>query len=192
MTAEEQWVVSEEIEETEEFSSQTIKQTQTFIIVGVLDPRSQEHVSMYRAIADGILSQSRGIYIDPITGVSMPIPEAMAKGLIQVEYTNTHVEEGDLIKRGILLVNGSHDVVSYSVRSVTDPNSGEKISLKDAVDRGIIDQVNGMYVNPKTGMKIPVSVAVEKGFLEVDKVDVKRREAAPLRHGQRHSAARRV
>ena len=172
---EEEWV-TEEYEEPEEFSSQTIKKTQTFVIVGVKDPRSEEQVSLYRAIADGIVSQSRGIYIDPITGHTMPIPEAMAKGLIMVEYTNEHVEEGDLIKNGILRIHAANDIFNYSVLSVVDPNTGQKISLKDAVDKGVIDQVHGMYVNPKTGIKIPISAAAEKGFLEVDKMDVKRRE----------------
>jgi hypothetical protein len=167
---EEEWV-TQEYEEPEEFSSQTIKETQTFVIVGVMDPRSQEHVSLYRAIADGIISQSRGIYIDPITGHTIPIPEAMAKGLILVEYTNKRVVEGDLIKRGILQVHTPHEDLAYSVRSVVDPNTGEKISLTDAVDRGIIDQATGMYVNPKTGLRISLAAAAEKGFLEVDKVD---------------------
>ena len=55
--------VSEEtVEEShfeEEVSEQTIRETQTFVIKGVHDPRSDSVISIYEAIADGIISQTQ-------------------------------------------------------------------------------------------------------------------------------------
>ena len=70
----------------------------------------------------------------------MPIPEAMEKGLILVEYTNTHVENDD-IKRGVITTRNVKETVSYSIRGVIDPISGETITVAEAVKLGIIDEV---------------------------------------------------
>ncbi len=162
---------TQEMTEEEEFSTQTIKETQTFVIVGVLDPRTDEHISIYRAVADGIVSQTEGIYKDPITGETMPIPEAMNRGLILVEFTNRKVEAGDLIRKGILRTTTRKDTMSYSVSSVTDPVTGRKISVTEAVRRGIIDQAKGQYINPLTGETMTLTEAIENGLLNVKEVD---------------------
>ena len=70
--------------------------------------------SYYRAIADGIISQTKGIYINPDTGDSMPIPEAMNKGLILVEFTNTSIDHEN-IKKGILTTTTNLEHVTYTV-----------------------------------------------------------------------------
>ena len=46
----------------------------------------------------------------------MPIPEAMNKGLILVEYSNKKVEAGELIKRGFIRTTTSLEVVTYCVK----------------------------------------------------------------------------
>ena len=40
-------------------SEQTIRETQTFVITGVHDPRQDSVISIYEAIADGIISQTQ-------------------------------------------------------------------------------------------------------------------------------------
>lgn len=45
-----------------------------------------------------------------------------------------------------------------------DPATGEKISVSEAIDRGIIDEKSGKYVkNAETGEKYNLSDAVDKG-----------------------------
>ena len=51
-----------EVEETtieDEFSEQTIKETQTFVITGVIDPRNDKEISIYEAINTGVISQTQ-------------------------------------------------------------------------------------------------------------------------------------
>ena len=58
----------------------------------------------------------QGLYRNPETGSSMPIPEAMNKGLILVEYSNKKVEAGELIKRGFIRTTTSLEVITYCVK----------------------------------------------------------------------------
>ena len=53
---------------------------------------------------------------------------------------------------------------------VTDPTSGEEISLREAIDRGIVDQSRGTYNNPRTGVSVPIPVAVNQGRIKVEVV----------------------
>jgi dystonin len=144
------------------------RETQTFVIKGVIDPRTKEEVSIYQAIHDGIISQAQGLYVNPKTGESMPIPEAMNKGLILVEFTNKTVETGELIKRGIIKTTTTEECISYSVLGVVDPVTGKKLSISEAIDKGIIDPKTGRYVNPLTGATMTLSDAIEKGLLDVE------------------------
>lgn len=153
------------INEDDVYSSQTIKETKTFVIVGVMDPRDNEQISIYRAINEGIISQAQGIYKNPDTGESMPIPEAMNKGLILVEFVNESIEKGAL-KRGIITTTTTKETISYSVQSVTDPITGKQISVADAVSKGIIDQKSGRYINPITGESMSIADAIKHGFVE--------------------------
>ena len=83
----------------------------------------------------------------------MPIPEAMNQGLILVEFTNKKVEMGELIKKGIITTTTTMESISYSVQNVVDPVTGRRITVAEAINKGIIDQANGKYVNPITGEK---------------------------------------
>ena len=58
----------------------------------------------------------QGLYRNPVTGTSMPIPEAMNRGLILVEFTNKSVEAGELIRRGIITVSTNVETITYSVQ----------------------------------------------------------------------------
>ena len=157
------------------YSSQTIKQTQTFVIVGVIDPRTEQNISIYRAIADGVISRTNGLYCNPDTGESMPIPEAMTRGLIKVEFTDTSVEMGELVTQGIIRATTSTEIVSYMVHKVVDPVTGNLISILEAVDSGIIDLTLGQYHNTVTGERISIPDAIERGLLQVEVVDTQPR-----------------
>lgn len=153
------------------YSSQTIKQTQTFVIVGVIDPRTDEEISIFHAIQDSVISRAHGLYCNPVTGISMPIPEAMNRGLIKVEYTDTSIEMGELVTQGIIRATTSTEVVSYMVHKVVDPETSDLISILEAVQRGIIDLALGQYHNTVTGERLSIPDAIEQGLLQVEVAD---------------------
>jgi len=104
----------------------------------------------------------------------MPIPEAMNKGLIVVERTNRIVEMGELIKSGIIRTTTKREVVTYSVLSIRDPSSSEKMSVAEALRRGVINQDAGRYVTDlRSGESISIPAAIDHGLLEVEVIDKK-------------------
>lgn len=67
------------------------------------------------------------------------------QGLIIVEYTNTSLVR-EAIQRGIITTTTTTESVSYSVKSVVHPVTGDLISVLQAVEEGIIDPTNGRLV----------------------------------------------
>jgi len=103
-------------------------------------------ISIYQAFADGIISHHQGVYRDPVSGEGMPIPEAMNKGLILVERMNRIVEMGELIKSGIIRTTTKRETVTYSVLSIRDPSSYEKIGVAEALRRGNVSISISVYL----------------------------------------------
>ena len=145
----------------------TSKETNTFVIVGIVDPVTGKQISIYKAINDGIICQKRGVYVNPTTGQSMPIPEAMSKGLILVEYTNTG-NDINAVEKGVITTTTTMETVTYSVTGVIDPTTRQRISVKEAIKKGILDQGKGLYMNPRTGKSISLTDAIDRGLVIVE------------------------
>lgn len=60
----------------------------------------------------------------------------------------------------------------YIIKAVRDPRrgGGERISLRHAVEVGIMDMEHGIYTNPDTRESIPIAVALSEGDIQVDYV----------------------
>ena len=98
----------------------------------------------------------------------------MNKGLILVERTDRIVEMGELIKSGIIRTTTKRETVTYSVLSIRDPSSSAKMSVAEALRRGVINQAAGRYVTDlRSGESISIPAAIDRGFLEVEVVDKK-------------------
>ena len=54
------------------------------MIGSVTDPRDNSMITFEQALSDGVLDMTQGQYINPRTGSSKPISQAMSEGLIQV------------------------------------------------------------------------------------------------------------
>ncbi len=54
------------------------------MIRSVIDPRDQNEISLQQAIMLGVINPESGLYINPDTNESQPIPTAMTEGLIKV------------------------------------------------------------------------------------------------------------
>ena len=54
------------------------------LTVGVLDPRTGKEVSIEEAVQLGLVNYPKGLYYDPVTGVSVSITQAIADGHMKV------------------------------------------------------------------------------------------------------------
>jgi hypothetical protein len=155
--------------ETEQIQSAELEEKKTFIIRSVINPYDDNEISLQEAIVDGFIRPTEGAYVNPRTGITIPIPEAMSKGLIKVSFTTTRRGQEKRSSMGIITVKTIREPLRpYIVMSVIDPQTGEKITQREAAKRDILHEHRGIYVNTKTGERMLVSEAIEKHLMEVE------------------------
>ena len=139
-----------------------------YTIQSAVDPTTGEMVGVAYAIQHGVIDQANGEYVGVKDGVAcrMAISEAVAAGLVTAEVT----EVTDAI-----VTSGSKFVEvkrKFAIRSVTDPESGRRLSVGEAVARGIVDQARGLYVNPATRDTMLLTEAIQRHLVEGDETTV--------------------
>ncbi|XP_074648651.1 uncharacterized protein LOC141904089 [Tubulanus polymorphus] len=164
-------------EECVEYTSTTVEETSKYVITGVVDPRNQEKISIQEAIAAGIINQGKGVYVDPKTTETIPIPEAMSQGLIIAEMVDTKVGKEHTEKTRVYRTRITENM-SYRITGVIDPRTRREVPVSHAVNIGLLDEDNALYIHPITGEKLSIQKAVDRGLLLV--VDVMGPDHIPL------------
>ncbi|KAI0979735.1 hypothetical protein GJ496_009746, partial [Pomphorhynchus laevis] len=157
-----------ESKESTEMETSSIKHViQRFIINKVIDPRDGKVIGGLQAQAEGILSYTQGLYIDPDTKQGISIREAIDKTLIEVELINQTSDEQfelELITDSLL----ERRITTFNIFNVIDPIIEQNISAQEAVNRGILDSDTKTYFNAGTGQYYELLDALAKGFLQAD------------------------
>ena len=144
-----------------------VKETRAFSIVGVIEPKSMEKLSVSDAISKGILNQEKGLYYGfDAFGRSKPmkISEAIEKGFVIVEDIGDVTFDPNVMLR---------ETKSYILKTVIHPETNRHMNIAEAVSEGIIDESAGLYVNPRTNEKMPIDEAIEKGLIFAKLASVK-------------------
>lgn len=141
--------------------------TVKYPVEGVIDPKTGEWIGVKEAITSRIIDPRTGLYTNPLTGEQMSIMEAVQNGYL--------VADPSLLDE-ITEENGMYTCVdfsdiSYDVVAVLNPSTGEEMTLKRAVQDGVVDPANSLYRNPHTGETMAVSEAIKKGLIKVRLVD---------------------
>ncbi|XP_052234757.1 dystonin-like isoform X4 [Dreissena polymorpha] len=142
-------------------------ETMLYPVEGVIDSKTGEWVGVKEAITAGIIDPRTGQYTNPLTGEKMSILEAVQSGYL--------VADPALLDE-ITEENGMYTCVDFSdisheVLSVMNPSTGEELTLKRAIQDGVIDPANSLYRNPHTGETMSVQDAIKKGLIKVRPVD---------------------
>jgi len=141
-------------------ATKSLPETKSYTVVGAIDPDSKRRVDTSIALQRGIIDQANGLYLgkdDAGNKFQIPISEAVKRGLV---FTGT---DGSVaVQEGPRFVNTTK---TFSVQSVVDPTTGKEISITEAVQRGIVDQNKGLYINPTTGETVPIMEAVSRGLV---------------------------
>jgi len=153
---------------TSTFTSTEQEEKKTFVITGVVDPKSGDEVSMHQAVMMGIIDSTNGTYNDARTGTSLPIPVAMSQGFIKVEFTTTKKSAEKRHDIGLITLKTHKESRPYSVKSVVDAKTDQHLTVDDAIRKGILDQQNSVYVNPVDGVSMSLADALDSGLLIVE------------------------
>ena len=141
------------------------EENKRYVIKAVVDPRTNEDISMKDAIASGIIIKEAGIYMNPDSGSYLSIQEAMGKNLIKVEFVSTRKTAEKVTAIGLIRIKTRVDNRPYSISNVTDSFTGEVISFEEAKERGVIDEEHGFYIIGATGEKITLDSAIDKNWV---------------------------
>lgn len=154
-------------------STSLIRETRSYHLLGVRDYLNDREVSVQEAIRAGILDKQNGQYINRKTNEIFSISEAIAQGHIRAQplpvesSTTTTSEENATMKRGTV-----KETKTYTLKSAIHPKTRQEIPIRAAIDEGIIDHARGFYVNSLTGENLPISVAIEKGLIFTELIDL--------------------
>ena len=145
-------------------------ETQSMSVRLVRDPSTGELIMPTEAIKRKILDPYKGQFIDPLSGERLPISEAIKKRFVIVENLNDissinnsfseRTNESNLISTNLV-----RETRSYHLLSVFDPSKNDEITIKEAINRGILDRQRGLYIHPLTNEQFSISDAINKGVI---------------------------
>lgn len=133
----------------------TCKDTRPYTIMKVIDPSTEEELSVEQAEGKGIINESKGTYKTE-TGDVITIRDAIHSGLVIAEFNEGENGEG----------HEETQVKTYAVHGVVDQRRKMKVSFTEAVEDGLLDQQDGQYVHNVSGVKVPVPEAIMRGFIK--------------------------
>ena len=154
--------------EATSYTSSSGEVRQKFSIKSVIDPETQEEISMDEAVKRGVVDPNKGLYCDDRRGVNMPIAEAMQKGFILVESTQTKKTREMVQAVGVVTVTFTRETRPYTIRRVLDPRNDMEITVDEARELDIFSADRGVWRNPDTGEETSIENAIDCGGLIVD------------------------
>ena len=119
---------------------------------------------MQQAVLLGIINNQQGLYVDSKRQVSMPIPEAMNQGFIKVEFSTTRKSKEKLSDVGLMTIKTQRESRHYTLVGVIDWQSGQHLSVDDAIQAGMLDQQRGVYCQAG-GREMSLAEALDAGYL---------------------------
>ena len=123
---------------------------------------------MQQAVEMGIINNNEGTYVNPDTGISMPIPAAMSAGQIVVELTSTKKSKERKRDIGLITIRTQRESRPYTVRGVIDAKTEKKLTVEEAVAKAILNQKRGTYFNTMDKRDMTLADAIDSGLLMVE------------------------
>jgi hypothetical protein len=114
----------------------------------IIDPLTGESLTLAQAIGCGLVDIKTGQFVDPRTNQRMTLQEAAELGYID---------------SGIL-----HKLMGLC--GLVDPQTGEELTFLEAIKRGYYDLSKGVFIHPQTGEPITPEQAIRLGLSTKHKV----------------------
>ena len=147
-------------------------ETQAMSLRSVKDTTSGEFLVPTEAIKRKILEPYKGLYTDPSSGERLSISEAIKRGLVIVEIlndvsnNNSNISISDRsLDSSLISTNLVRETKSYHLLGVFCPIKGDEVSVKEAIQRGLLDRQRGVYIHPITNEHFSISDAINKGII---------------------------
>ena len=172
--------VSESSQATHEPSDNKITSSRHTVMTleSVIDPISGKNISVQDAIQRGLLDLENGTFKDPITNTIMSIDEAIKLGFLKTKLGEPELQSGKRERLNSLHIDDDLDAQEdmaveeireetkkFEISGVTDPITGKMIDLNEALLKGIVNEEQGIFKNPQTGVTMPITEALNQGLI---------------------------
>ncbi|XP_050389840.2 dystonin isoform X2 [Patella vulgata] len=166
---EEEWTMSTEYEETitDQVQTSVEEEQHTFVITGVVDPRTDERLSLQQAIMMNIVDQAKGTYTNPLTRKTIPMSQAMNEGLIVMDFISKTKIREEKKEFGLITVKVTRENRPYTILSVVDPATEQNLTVAQAVEKKILNTRESTY-KTEHGEKMSVADAISSGLVRVE------------------------
>ena len=108
----------------------------------ILDRYSRETFSLSEAMDRGLIN-SRGDFVHPQTNMVMTMHEALNTGVAQLITDN----------------------IDFAPKGVLDTKTGEKLTIREALQCGLIQPKSGMFLDKQSNRTMSLDDAVRKGYM---------------------------
>ncbi|CAH1802722.1 unnamed protein product [Owenia fusiformis] len=138
---------------------------QTLEIKTVIDLSTGEEIPVADAVERGIIDPQKGVFINTITGEEIKLDDAVDKGLVTTGEVSSPLPLQESQSYGIPIQSPSK-IANYKVHGVTDTTTGEKLSVSQAVQQGILNPSSGEYMDPSTDERMSIGDAIKRGLID--------------------------
>ena len=136
--------------------------TKSYTIKSVIDPRSGEEIPISDAVRHQIVDKVKAEYWNMKTDERISIDDAIMRGLVNIKRVEDSAKKEALVEAATKV---------YSLKWVTDPCTGEKYNPIEAERRGLINKIQGIYMDPVSGMKMSIRDAIAQGYIEAEELE---------------------
>merc|ERR1712226_1264415 len=137
------------------------RNTKPYTITQVIDPRTDEEISVDEAERRGVFSKETGIWSNPATSEKFAIQDAIDCGGLKVEYGE---QEEEPEEAGV-------DIKHFAVFGVLDRRKDKRVPFHEAAKQGLIDKEEGTYYDNKEGKTLDVVEAFRLGFVKARTIE---------------------
>lgn len=141
----------------------------------VIDPNTGEPMSLAEALARGLIDPNSFV-LDPVTKEKITLSNAVRNGVIDVNKGKIiNQDSGEAVPldakavgRNVTLEDLQRDgLFDPRTNTVIDPLSGDSMSLKEALENGIIDPQTAL-IDPSSGKAMTFEEALRAGVLDLN------------------------
>jgi len=148
------------------------------------DPRTGKKMALREAVELDLVGTGKLVVVDTARDETISLAESVRRQIVDVDYTtfndvkaSRQLSFADAVREGYireddrtptlseLAADGRYDP---STGTVTDPSTGQKVSLLEAIESKLLDRQSVRLLDPATGAEISLAEAFERGILDPD------------------------
>ena len=142
----------------------------------IQDPVSREELTLREAVERNLVSATHREVIHPVNGTRITVAEAVAQGIINSQ-TGRFVDQGQqmsldeahqrmLLQEPMSLCTALTDGTIDHVGRFNEKDSGTKMTLFEAIEKGFLDEDRKCILDPKTNNLLSLHEAIACGMID--------------------------